>query len=211
MAATENCESYHRTQTRLLEIYKIQMSAVNDVSNRRININRHYLIVMSGVVIIFTAFTQLEGKPLDLLEPLVKYFHIATGIIGCVISSIWLLVTDSYLRRNSRKYEILKHLESELEYAFLSREWSTLGSIKLRKNYRSLATIEFAMPFAFFIIFACLYVIGIIQMETHSVLKVFLISIPLVSVSFLLTKLVKNNRQEKLETSKLRKSYNSTD
>ena len=67
------------------------------------------------------------------------------------------------------------------------------------------------MLFAFFIIFACLYVIGIIQMETHSVLKVFLISIPIVSVSFLLTKLVKNNRQEKLETSKLRKSYNSSD
>ena len=211
MSTTKNCESYHRTQTRLLEIYKIQINAVNDISNRRVNINRHYLIIMSGIVIVFTAFTQLDVEKSEHLKLFIKYFPIAIGIIGCVISSIWLLVTDSYLRRNSRKYEVLKHLESNLEYNFLSTEWSILGTRKSQKNYRSLATIEFATPLAFFVTFGCFYVFGIIQIEPRKIFKYVFPIIPVICFVLLFGKIVMDHKQGKNETSRIRKSYRNND
>ena len=209
MSIENKCESYHREQTRLLEIYKIQMSAVNDISNRRVNINRHYLIIMSGVVIVFTAFTQINRDDADHLATLIKYFPVALGVIGFVIASIWLFVTDSYLRRNSRKYEVLKHLESKLEYNFLSIEWSTLGGRKLRKNYRSLAIVEFAMPVSFYVIFSCLYIIGTIQTESLREFKYLLLSIPILNIIVILMKIIVDHKQGKNETTIIRGSYNN--
>ena len=210
MSIESKCESYHRKQTRLLEIYKIQMSAVNDISNRRVNINRHYLIIMSGVVIVFTAFTQINlDDAAEHLATLLKYFPIALGVIGFVIASIWLFVTDSYLRRNSRKYEVLKHLESKLEYNFLSIEWSTLGPRKLRKNYRSLAIVEFAMPFSFYVIFSCLYAIGTMQIESRREFKYLLLSIPILSIIAILLKIIIDHKQGKNETAIIRGAYNN--
>lgn len=210
-------EAYHRTQTRLLEIYKIQLRDINDISNRRININRYYLLIMSGLMIAVTAFLRIgllpQNSPVeiprienqDLL--VVNISSMIVGFIGFILCWTWLYTTDSYLRRNSRKYEVLKHLESNLEYQFLGTEWSTLGLKNIDRNYRSLANVEFLLPSAFFLSFFGLYCLGIIQMSISTIFIILFVAIPVILISVFIHHCSSHHKNEKNETIKIRKTY----
>ena len=49
-------------QGQLIEIYKLQAQLSNSISNRRITINRFYMLVMSGLVLIFPAYFKLPAE-----------------------------------------------------------------------------------------------------------------------------------------------------
>ncbi len=52
----EELEQSDGNQGQLIEIYKLQAQLANSISGRRITINRFYIVVMSGLVLIFPAF-----------------------------------------------------------------------------------------------------------------------------------------------------------
>ena len=206
MTQKSNDESYHRTQTRLLEIYKIQLDSINNISNRRVNINRHYLLIMSGLMIALTAFARLdEADEKGLL--LVRYSPMIIGTIGLILSWSWLYMTDSYLRRNSRKYEVLKHLESQLEYQFLSKEWGTLGIKNVERNYRSLASVEFILPTTFYVLFNGLCFLGVTQVKMINEIMVGFFTISVILIGIFLYFSISSHINEKNETRKIRKTY----
>ncbi len=148
-------------QEQLLEIYKLQAQLTNDISNRRTTTNRFYILVMSGLILLFTNVFRItnvlqnkEGDTPEILKIISgEQLVCAIGVIGLTLSMIWCVSLNSYLRVNSRKYEALKDLEMRLSYQFFKNEWSYLPENEQKQTYWQRSRIELILPIVFFLCF----------------------------------------------------------
>lgn len=156
-------EQLDRKQERLVEIYKLQAQLANSISNRRTTTNRFYILIMSGLALIFSTFLQNKDKlPIELLKIIsIENLIVALGVLGLSLSWIWCFSINSYLRVNSRKYEALKKLEDELEYKFFKNEWEFLGDDEKTNTYWQRSVIELTVPGLFFLCFTALMGFGL--------------------------------------------------
>ena len=156
-------ENMDGKQERLVEIYKLQAQLTNNISNRRTTTNRFYIVVMSGLILIFSTFLQNKDKlPTELLNIVsIEQLIVILGVLGLSLSWIWCISVNSYLRVNSRKYEALKKLEDELEYQFFKDEWEFLADDEKEKTYWQRSRIELTLPSLFFICFTVLMGFGL--------------------------------------------------
>ena len=146
-------------QQELIEIYKLHVQLADSVSNRRTTTNRFYMLVLSGLAVIFSALLQRKnGVPLSWLT-------VGFGLLGISLAAAWCVVIRSYRQLNSRKFKALQKLEEKLAYPFFEREWELLGKGKERKTYWELSVVEMFVPTIFFIGFTCALGIGIYQLE----------------------------------------------
>lgn len=151
---------------RLLEIYKLHVNVANDISNRRVSVNRHFTFVISGLVVAFVALLNIEegsaGKQLmENLQYFVEGCIIAVGGVGMVISVIWWLSVNTYLNANSVRYTAMKELEARLEFQFMGRAWELMGPSYKTKSYKDVAIVELILPIAFLSGFVLLYSFGV--------------------------------------------------
>jgi hypothetical protein len=144
----------------LLEIYKLHTQLADNVSNRRVTANRFYLLVLSGLSLLFSTFLQHKGG-----LPIGR-FLIGFGLLGMLLASAWYVVIRSYRQLNSRKFRVLHELEEKLAYSFFTREWELLGEGKERKTYWKLSVVETFVPVIFFLCFAALLGSGIYLLVT---------------------------------------------
>ncbi len=137
---------------------------------------------MSGIILAFTTLLQTnnEGKVKELLDNItLEWLMVAIGLLGIALSWAWCRSIDSYLRLNSRRYEVLKDLESNIEYRFIHNEWSMLGP-RSHKTYRQLSNIELSVPYIFYIMFSTIFLFGIWQLP-DTYFRVLLI-VPLILI-----------------------------
>lgn len=140
----------------LLEMYKLHAELADSVSKQRGTANRFYMLVLSGLAVIFSAFLQRKnGVPLGVLM-------VGFGILGMLLSMAWYIVIRSYRQLNSGKFKALHELENKLAYQFFTREWELLKEGTERKTYWRLTIVETSVPIIFFSCFGVLLVIGII-------------------------------------------------
>ena len=139
----------------LLEIYKLHAELADSVSKQRAAMNRFYVLVFSGLAVLFSTFLQRKnGVPIG-------WFMLGFGAFGMLLASAWFVVIRSYCQLNSRKFQVLLALEERLPYSFFKNEWELLGEGKDPKSYRKLTGVETFVPVIFGICFAVLLVIGI--------------------------------------------------
>jgi hypothetical protein len=139
----------------LLEIYKLHAELADSVSKQRATTNRFYVLIFSGLAVLFSAFLQRKnGLPLG-------WFMIGFGVFGILLASAWYIIIRSYCQLNSGKFQVLLALEEKLAYPFFKREWKLLGEGKDSKSYRKLTAVETFVPIIFGGCFAVLFVIGI--------------------------------------------------
>ena len=170
-------------QDQLLEIYKLHAQLTNHMSNRRASASRFYQLALSGLFIVFFTFAQHKGQilPKELSDKLTTGFLMCGfGYAGLHLSWIWFISIDVYLGTISRKYEVLKKLESQLEFQFLTEEWELLDEKRKKQSYRQLAAREVFLPSFFFTIFFLLFIIG--SLKTGHV-YFFLSLLPLILIS----------------------------
>ena len=150
-------------QDRFIEIYKLHVQQVNNISNRRTTTNRFYLLVMSALTVIFSALLRnLDKLPKDLVDIVsVEWIIVSLGVLGITLSWIWCLSINAYLRVNSRKYKALNQLENVLEYKFFKSEAEFLGEIEKNTTYWQRSLIELTTPGLFFLFFAGLMGVGL--------------------------------------------------
>ena len=140
----------------LLEMYKLHAELAESVSKQRGTANRFFLLVLSGLMVIFSAFLQLKnGVPLSFLM-------VGFGTFGMFLSVAWYFVIKSYRQLNTGKFKALHELEEKLTYPFFTREWELLEEGTERKTYWKLSVVETFVPITFFSFFGVLLVIGII-------------------------------------------------
>lgn len=142
----------------LLEIYKLHAGLADSVSRQRATANRFYMLVLSGLAVLFSAFLQREnGVPL-------RWLMVGFGLFGMLLAVAWYIVIRSYRQLNSGKFKALHELEEKLAYPFFRQEWDLLTEGKERKTYWKLTVVETFVPVIFFICFAVLLGIGIYQL-----------------------------------------------
>ena len=139
----------------LLEIYKLHAELADSISKQRATANRFYMLVLSGLAVLFSAFLQRKnGIPIG-------WLMIGFGLFGVLLAVAWYIVIRSYRQLNSGKFKALHELEEKLAYPFLKREWDLLAEGKEQKTYWRLTVVETFVPVIFGICFAALLVIGI--------------------------------------------------
>ena len=139
----------------LLEIYKLHAQLADSVTKQRATANRFYVLIFSGLVVLFSAFLQRKnGVPLG-------WLMIGFGLFGVLLASAWYIVIRSYCQLNTGKFKALHELEERLAYPFSKREWDLLAKGTKRKTYWQLTNVETFVPIIFGICFAALLVIGI--------------------------------------------------
>ena len=150
----EELEQSESSRDQLIEIYKIQSQLANSISNRRITIHKFYLLLMSGLVLIFPAYFKLPDGIQHLLS--IEHLIIGAALLGITLSLAWFILVNSNLRQNIIKYEVLKKLENKLEYQFFQDEWKFLEKYRRSRTYWETSYIEIFIPILFFFIFTLL-------------------------------------------------------
>lgn len=144
----------------VLEIYKLHAELADSVSRQRSTANRFYMLVLSGLAVLFSAFLRREnGVPLG-------WFMVGFGLFGMLLAVAWYIVIRSYRQLNSGKFKALHELEEKLAYPFFRREWDLLDEGRELKTYWRLTVVETFVPTIFFLCFAALLIIGICLLGT---------------------------------------------
>ena len=147
----------------LVEIYKLHAELADSVSKQRDTANRFYMLVLSGLAVLFAAFLQREhGVP---RVPL-GWLMVGFGLFGMLLASAWYIVIRSYRQLNSGKFKALHELEEKLAYPFFKREWDLLAEGRKQKTYWRLTVVETFVPIIFFVCFTALLIIGICLLVT---------------------------------------------
>lgn len=89
---------------------------------------------MSGLIALFFGFLQRK----DIIIPkeadektIIAMSTFAVGYFGLLLSLIWFISIRYYYRVISRKYEVLKNLETNLDFHFFAEEWKLLNIDKV--------------------------------------------------------------------------------
>ena len=133
--------------TRLMDIYKIHVQELNNISTQRMVVNRFYQLLLTGIALAFFTFLQLgtkflpEAFPIDLKESVV-----IMRFLGGALAWVWGVSMNSILKLSARKHEVLKELEAELDFPFFTRELDFLSEWDQKKNYGDIYHIEFQVP-----------------------------------------------------------------
>ena len=127
----------------LIEIYKLHAELADSVSKQQGTANRFYMLVLSGLAVLFSAFLQRENGVL------IGWLMIGFGLFGMLLASAWYIVIRSYRQLNSGKFKALHELEEKLAYPFFKREWDLLAEGREQKTYWRLTVVETFVPTIF--------------------------------------------------------------
>ncbi len=125
----------------LLEIYKLHVEMADRISQRRLQTNRFYIALLSGVFVVLSFFINKT----IVLEYGYMVF-ISASILGIILCFIWLINIHSYKQLNSGKFEVIHDLEKRLQYSFYAKEWDALKHGKSTKSYLQLTKVEKLVP-----------------------------------------------------------------
>ena len=156
-------------KNRLVEIYKIHVQYLSNENTLQTTINRFYPTVMSGLFAFLFAFLQRKDDifpDVSEKERIVGYSITVVGYLGMLLSTIWWFTSMHFQRRISRKWRVLLELEKELDFQFFSQDSALRGKSISNVLYSPFYMFEFFMPFAFAIVFAALFYIGMSNILT---------------------------------------------
>lgn len=158
-----------------LEIYKQYVNIISEMSNRRVNVNRYYVLALSVIVLalsailrgsdvisnLFVGSNNTSNNGLDIGIDTIGQIVFITCIIASILSMSWLLNVIGYLRTNANRYKIVNNIESafqqKLDIIFKNSDKFDSG---YPKNYYRSAFHETIAPATFAIGFSCLSTIG---------------------------------------------------
>lgn len=129
------------TKTELLEIYKLHVEMADRASNRRLQINRFYIVLLSGLLTLSSLLVQK-----DIFTKYSEIVLIPLSVLGIMLCVVWCTNIRSYEQLNSGKFKVIQDLEKQLSYAFYTKEWDLLEEGKQSKTYFPLTKIEEFLP-----------------------------------------------------------------
>lgn len=167
---SQNCsESCDCNAETYLEIYKLQMNTITETSNRRINVNRYYILALSVLVLALSVIVRGGSTLADIFNVEIKealdstfigLSVLITGVLGLLLTLSWIKNIVGYLHSNSNRYEIIKNLECLLPYQFIQSMWKLNPNGK-RKKYLNFAVHEVLTPTVFCLGFLFSIVFGV--------------------------------------------------
>lgn len=137
-----------------LDQYKIYLSMLDNISDRRQKSNEFYLGI-NTVIIGALGYVETKGTAYDSVV-----FFIAP-IVGILISYSWFQIINSYKNLNSAKFNVIHAIEQRLPMTMFETEWKLLEEGKNKKAYYPFTHIEIHIPQIFIGIYLILFLVNV--------------------------------------------------
>jgi len=124
----------------LLEQYKLYVEMADKISERRMQTNKFYISLLSGLLALLSILVSVGKLNQTLIFALVS-------ILGIALCVLWYINIRSYRCLNSGKFKVIHEIEQELPFRCYDREWEILGRGKKVKKYLQLTRVEQYVPF----------------------------------------------------------------
>lgn len=126
----------------LLEQYKLYVEMADRISTRRVQANRFYISLLSGLLALLSVVISRS-----IFAEIHNALFLAVSILGLSICFLWYITINSYRQLNSGKFIVIHEIEQQLPFPCYNREWKILGEGKKRRKYFQLTRIEKFVPF----------------------------------------------------------------
>lgn len=127
-----------------LELYKLYVEMADRVSIRRMQTNRFYISLLSGMLAVLSLAvhrdTLLDYKPVAFA---------AVAFLGILLNILWIINIRSYRQLNTAKFQVIQEMEKDLPFQVYADEWKILGEGKDSKKYLQLSRVERYIPYIF--------------------------------------------------------------
>lgn len=125
-------------QNPVLEQWKFYGQTTLNVSNRRLKNNRFYQRLLGATV----AGVGVAAK----LNAVGPRAFIVIGVVGVLLSLLWMAHIISYKQLNSGKYEVMNDIAEDLPNEPFAREWEILDRGRDPKTYVTHTSVEIWWP-----------------------------------------------------------------
>jgi hypothetical protein len=163
MTSEEN-EAAGEDTNLLLEQYKLYVQMADRNSDRRVDANKFFISLLTGLVALLSVIAQLHGPTIAQ-----NAVFLAVGVFGVLLCYVWYITIRSYRQLNSAKFRLIGEVESRLPFPFYDEEWKKLGMGKDKKKYVPITHVEQYVPVLFAMIFAVLFAAGAYLLVSNSI------------------------------------------
>lgn len=126
----------------LFEQYKLYLTGVDNLVNKRHKTNDFFLAINTGILALLGVVSRVFQDNLHAI------FFISSGV-GIFLAYIWYRLIKSYKKINKFRYKILHNIEEELPLSPHRAEWNHLDNEIKRKKYVPVTRIETFVPLIF--------------------------------------------------------------
>jgi len=123
----------------LLEEYKLYVEMVDRISERRMQTNKFYISLLSGLLALLSILVSVGKFNQSLI-------FIIVSLLGMALCILWHINIRSYRQLNSGKFKVIHEMEQHLPFPCYGREWELLGEGKEKSKYLQLTRVEKYIP-----------------------------------------------------------------
>jgi hypothetical protein len=131
-----------------MEQYKLYLTMLDNISDRRQHANNFFLTVNTGVCA-FIGYIFSKDAAMEF-----RSFFWFVPVAGILLSYFWYRLIRSYRDLNSAKFKVVHLMEKRLPLAPFHAEWLALGEAKDRKRYVPFTHLEIWVPCSFMLMYA---------------------------------------------------------
>jgi hypothetical protein len=135
-----------------MEQYKLYLTMLDKISERRQHANNFFLTVNTGVCA-FIGYIFSKDAAMEF-----RSFFWFVPVAGILLSYFWYRLIRSYRDLNSAKFKVVHLMEKRLPLAPFNTEWLALGEAKDRKRYVPFTHLEIWVPRSFMLMYASLII-----------------------------------------------------
>ena len=123
----------------LFEQYKLYVKMADEVSNRRNDMNKFYVILSTSLISILQIIASITHE----ISTGVSVIIIAIFIIFIFINYLWIINIKSYSTLNCGKFDVINEIENKLPAKGFTIEWELLTEVY---QYNELTNVEKNIP-----------------------------------------------------------------
>lgn len=123
----------------LLEQYKLYVEMTDRISERRIQTNKFYISLLSGLLALLSILVSVDGLSQHLI-------FIIVSLLGIALCVLWHTNIQSYRQLNSGKFKVIHEMEQFLPFSCYNKEWEILEKGKENSKYLQLTKVEKYIP-----------------------------------------------------------------
>jgi hypothetical protein len=123
----------------LLEQYKLYVEMADRISERRMQTNKFYISLLSGLLALLSVLVSIGNLNQTLI-------FVIVSLLGMALCILWHINIQSYRQLNSGKFKVIHEMEQYLPFPCYDKEWGILGEGKEKSKYLQLTRVEKYIP-----------------------------------------------------------------
>jgi len=135
----ENNKYGEKFKEQLLEQYKLYVEMADRISERRMQTNKFYISLLSGLLALLSILVSIGNLNQTLT-------FVIVSLLGMALCILWHINIRSYRQLNSGKFKVIHEMEQNLPFPCYDKEWEILGKGKEKSKYFQFTRVEKYIP-----------------------------------------------------------------